>query len=1058
MDITRGAIEKNRITAVVLILILAAGVSAYRSMPRDEDPGFFIRTAQVTTFFPGASPDRVEMLVTDKLEKVIQEIPEIDFINSTSKTGISVVNVNILESHKTMRPIWDDLRRKVDRAKGDLPDEIVGPVVNDEFGDVFGTLVALTGEGFSYAELKEIADDCRNELLLSNEISKVDIHGIQEERVFVEFNNARLAELGISHNQLKTILEARNIINPGGEIYTDDEQIVLEPTGNFESVDELRRTVIGLPEGRELVYLGDIVEIRRGYIDPPNSKVRYFDRPCLVLAVNMHEGGNSLTLGNEVKRFVQCFQEAFPIGIEFDIVTFQPFFVEKKVSEFTVSIFQAIVIVFLVMLLFLGLRTGLIVASLIPMAMVSAVLCMSFMNIGLDQMSLASLIIALGMLVDNAIVMSESIMTQMAAGKKPIEAAVESARELRIPLLTSSLTTAAAFLSIFLAESTVGEYTAPIFKVVTITLLCSWILSLTMTPLLCVKFLKVKNKITGQDRKETDSFNSLFYRGYRACLLLLLRFKGITVIAAITLFAVALFGMGFVPKIFFPPNDKPICAADLQLPIGTPIEKTEAMVCAVEKYLLDNFKTELKPAASTAPAANFGVRESWEKEGVTDWVSFIGKGAPRYVLGYSPEPPAPENAYIIINGTSLEVIKNEVIPGLKSFCFENFPDVTPKIRLLQLGPPVDNPIEIRVSGKDADRLFTLVDLVKERLSRTPGVVNITDDWGCRTKKLVVRVNQPRAQRSGLTSMDVALSLQTVLSGFDVTDYREGDEVIPVTLRSVAADRQDMGKLESHNIYVQTTGQSVPLKQVADIEVAWQHSKILRRDRLKTVTVCAQVTDGTNAIAISMDTDRWLAEESRSWPVGYKHEIGGEMETSYEANKSIQDKLPIAGLIILLLLVAQFNSIRRPLIIVLTIPLGMIGVTFGLLVTKSYFGFMTLLGVVSLAGIVINNAIVLLDRIRIEIEENNLEPNRAVIEASQKRLRPILLTTATTVGGLLPLWFGGGPMWEPMAISLIFGLVFATCLTLGFVPALYSILFGVRYRGFKYETEGKKGRS
>lgn len=1028
MNITRAAIQNNRVTVVALIVVFVAGLMSYLNLPRAEDPGFIVRTAQVITYFPGASPERVEQLVTDKLEKVIQEMPEIDFVTSQSKSGVSVVLVNILESYTDMRPIWDDLRRKVDRAAGELPDEAIGPFVNDEFGDVFGTIVTISGDGFSYAELKDIADECRNELLLIHEVAKVEIHGEQDERVFVEYNNARLAEFGLSPFQLKSILEARNIIIPGGQIYTDDEQIVLEPTGNFETLDDLRRTVITLPGRSQVVYLGDLANIHRGYVDPPKSLAHYKGTPCLALAINLREGGNIIDLGEQVLHQVEVFRENYPIGVEFDMVAFQPYYVDKKIKEFAGSLLQAVGIVLVVMLLFLGLRTGLVVASLIPMAMISALLLMSIFGIGLDQMSLASLIIALGMLVDNAIVMSESIMVQMAAGKRPVDAAIASANELRIPLLTSSLTTAAAFLPIFLAESSTGEYTAPLFKVVTITLLCSWLLSLTMTPLFCVRFLKVKQSPEGA------SYNTRFYRTYRGFLQTLLRHRALSILGILLVFVVAMFGFGFVPNLFFPPDDKPIASAELTLPVGTPLRKTEAMVEQIETFLQTD---------CTADSV------AGRPEGLVDWAAFVGEGAPRYFLSYGPEPPAPEYAYIILNATSKEVLEDDVIPRLARYCTDQFPDLTAKIKMRSLGPPVVDPVAVRISGKDINTLFTLSERVKDRLRKEPGITYIKDDWGVRSKKLVVDINQERAQRAGLSNRDIALSLQTILSGFQTSEFREDDEIIPIIMRSVAADRDDFGKLESHNIYVQATGRSVPLKQVADIDMVWQPSKVLRRDRLRTVTVQAGVAEDANAIAISGIVGDWLADESKSWNVGYRYELGGELETSGKANQSIGEKLPIAFLLIVLLLVTQFNSIRKPIIILLTIPLGLIGVVIGLLVTGSYMGFMTFLGIISLAGIVINNAIVLLDRIKIEQEENGHEAPRAIIEASQRRLRPILLTVATTVGGLLPLWFGAGPMWQPMAIALIFGLIFATVLTLGFVPVLYSILYRVSFRGFTY---------
>ena len=1024
MSLTRIAIEKDRITAVALIVILIAGFGPYQNMPQNEDPGFIIRTARVLTFFPGASPERVELLVTDKLEKVIQEIPELDFVNSISRTGVSEVYVNILEGEKQMRPIWDDMRRKIERGSRELPEGIIGPIVNDEFGDVFGTIITLTGEGYNYAELKDVADQVRNELLKIRDAAKVEIHGAQEERIFVEYNNARLAELGLSAIQLQNILKSRNILLPGGDISTGDERIVLEPSGNFESVEDLARTIINVPGSRQLVYLEDIASVSRGFIDPPQAKVRSSGTPALAVGISLRKGGNLITLGQEVKQSIRKLQESYPFGLEFDIIAFQPEVVEKKVSQFVSNLLQAIIIVMIVMLISLGLRTGLVVSTLIPMTIVMSLLVMSFLDIGLDQMSLTALIIALGLLVDNAIVMSESIMVGMAAGRKAAEAAIDSARELRIPLLIASLTTAAAFLPIYLAESTVGEYTAPLFQVVSIALLCSWVLSLTLIPMLGVHFMKVKAI------SQEDSFNSKIYVRYRTFLIRLLKRPVLSLLVSIVIFLVIMQGFGLIPKIFFPAKDYPTFTAEFEFPIGVPIERTEAFVKKIDGFI----ERELKAGGKRT-------------EGIRNWAAFIGQGPLKFMLPFNPKAPSPEYAMLLINTTSYEIV-GELMPRLENYCLKNFPDVKPDIRSLLNGPPVTAPIEVRISGENADQVFKIVDRVKAQLSTLPGTKNISHNWGARTKKLAVRIDQPRARRAGLTSQDVAVSLQTLLSGFETTQYREEDEVIPVSLRSVEADRRDIGKLESLNIFSQLTGRSVPLKQVADIEVVWQPAKILRRDRLKTVTVSSGLEPGITALGVFEQLRGWLDEESALWPVGYNYEYGGEYEASVEGNQSIGEKLPIAGLIIVLLLVGQFNSIRRPLIILMTIPLGLIGVVIGLLVAGSYFGFVTFLGVIALAGIVINNAIVLLDRIKIEIEENGLEPARAVVEAAQRRLRPIVLTTFTTIGGMLPLWYGGGPMFEPMAIAIIFGLLFATGLTLGLVPVLYAIFFRVKFKEFQ----------
>ena len=1021
MDITRFAIERNRIAGVLLVVVLIMGVSAYNSMSRDEDPGFIIRVALVQTFFPGASPERIELLVTDKLEKAIQEIPEVDYISSTSKVGVSVIYVNVKEEYKNMRPIWDNLRRKIDGVLGDLPDGIRGPFINDEFGDVFGTIISITGDGFNYRELKKYADEVRDELLLIPDVAKVDVYGDQEERVFVDYDNARLAELGLSPVQLQQLLQSRNIILPGGDFKTTYENVVLEPSGNFRSVEEVGRSIINIPGSREVVRLEDMVDIYRGYVDPPTTIMRALGDASLALAVSMREGGNIIDLGTQIREVIKRAETIYPIGIEFEEIMFQADAVEKKIDDFVGNLLQAVVVVTLVMLLFLGLRTGLIVASLIPTAMIASFFVMSLFGIGLDQMSLASLIIALGMLVDNAIVMSESIMVRMEHGRSAKDAAIGSARELRIPLLTSSLTTSAAFLPIFLAESQTGEYTAPLFKVVTITLLCSWVIALTLIPLLSVAFMKVKMQKT-----KGDEFGGPFYTLYRRCLAVLLHRPKTTMVGVAIVFMVAMQGFGLIPNIFFPENDRQTMTVELELPEGTPIQRTDFVAAAVEDFMRSNL-----------------VVSDTREYGIVSWAAFVGEGAPKFLLPYNPEPPSPNYSLILVNANSLEVMREELIPSVARFIQSNFPDVNPTVRALPLGAPAWPPVSIRVSGRDTDRLFDIVDEVKARLRSVPGATLVSDNWGPRSKKVLIEIDETRARLAGVSHQDVAISLQTYLDGLETTEYREDDKLIPVVLRAKRAIVGSTGGLESINVYAQATGSSVPMNQVAEPELVWQPARIERRDRLRTVTVEALLEPGYTATQVNEAIEPWLHEQSVDWPFGYSWEFGGEAETSGKANASIAAKLPVAGLIILLLLVAQFNSLRKPAIILVTIPLALIGVVVGLLGARSYFGFMTLLGIISLAGIVINNAIVLLDRIRIEQDEG-LPPDKAIIEAAQQRLRPILLTTLTTIGGLLPLWLGGGPMWEPMAISIIFGLAFATVLTLGVVPVLYALFYRVRF--------------
>jgi multidrug efflux pump len=1028
MNITQFAIDKKRITLAIILVIIISGLIAYSSMSRDEYPSFTIRTAMIATYFPGASPERVESLITDKLEKAIQAMPELDELRSESKPGASIIYVDIKKSYKTMRPIWDDLRRKVDAVVGDLPSGIYGPFVNDDFGDVYGIMISITGEDFSYAELKDAADDARDEFLRLPQVAKVSISGDQEERVFVEYNNARLAEAGISPAMLVQLLQARNIISPGGNIRIGDERIALEPTGNFNSIEDIENTVIAVPGKRDLFYLKDLATISRGYVDPASSKFTSSGTPALCLGLSMKDGGNNITMGEETDAALAHLRSKFPYGIEFDVIEYQPQRVKESIDDFTMNLIQAIIIVGIVLLVSLGFRTGIIIAMLIPLVLLVSMLIMLILGIGLDMISLGAMIVALGMLVDNGIVISESIVVQMERGKKGKEAAIKSVKELMWPLLTSSLITSAAFLPIFLAESDTGEYAAGLFKVVAITLLSSWVLALTVVPFLCVWLVKVKKTKT-----EGDTYNSLFYKAYRGFLQLMLRWRFVTILVVVGIFMVAMWAFQFVPVMFFPKDDNTIFQAEIKLPMGTSIEATESAVTRLDGYLKQRWL----------------INEERE-EGLTNWASFIGEGAPRYLLTYSPEPPSSEYAYIVLNASSYDLMQ-EMITDIDRWCVLNIPDAITSVEMMPMGPPSDNPVEIRVLGKETDTLFNLVEEIQDKLAAIPGTKNITNNWGLKTKKVVVDVDEDRALRAGLTSMDIAVSLQAGLSGIPLTDYREGDKLIPIMLRAESDVDNEIEKMFNMNVYSLQSGNSVPLAQVADISLAWQPSKIRRQDRLRVVKVSSALAPGGDPFIISAEIDAWLQDEAKHWPNGYRYEIGGEPENSGDANKSIMEKLPYAGIIILLLLIMQFDSFRKPMVILLTIPLALIGVVVGLLLTGAYMGFMAFLGIISLAGIVVYNAVVLLERIKIENEETGLSLQNAIISAAQQRLRPILLTAITTIAGLAILWISGGPLWQSMAITVVFGLLFAAVLTLGVVPVLYSIFYSVSYKNHKFES-------
>ncbi len=1025
MDVTALSLRNDRVVLIGVLAIIVLGVTTFATMPRSESPPFVVRHARVVTQMPGASPERIEQLITDKIEKAVREMPEVDFVSSISKTGISVVTVAIKESYKDMRPIWDDLRRKVQDAARTLPASAFASVVETDLGDVYEVTYALIGEGFSNAELYAVAEDVRDEFLLAPEVAKVEIVGEQDERVFIEYDTARLAELGLSPASLQAILSAQNITAPGGQLLTEREIIVIEPSGSFESVDAIRRTTINVPGRTDLVFLEDIAAVRRAYVDPPKA-LSYLDgERALVISASMRKGGNIIELGADLAERVRHLEETYPIGIEFTRIVDVPRDVQGTIDDFVANLVQAVAVVLLVMLVFLGVRTGLVIVTLVPATMFLTLALMGAFDIGLDQVSLAALIIALGMLVDNAIVMAEAIMVRIQDGEPPRDAAIAAARELRLPLLVSSLTTSAAFLPIFLAESAMGEFTASLFKVVTLALLSSWVLALTMIPLFCVLFLRI------QPRDADDETEGRFGRAYRATLSFCLRRRWVPLTTVVLAFVGSLSLMPFLDQQFFPNDGSTYFTVDVELPPDTPIDHTTAVVQRLDAFISAELTAE--PTAGE------------DRQGVLNWGSFVGEKIPAYTLGKSSGPASSDVAMMMVNTTSAAA-SDDAMTRVRRFAAETFPDALFIVEGATNGPTGGTPIQLRIHGRDLDATFDKVDAVKAKLRAIEGTLNVRDDWGARSKKLLVEIDQAQARRAGVTSQDIATSLRTSFSGFDITEYREGDDAIPVTLRSVAAERFDLDRLATMSVLSQQSGRAVPLAQVADTRLVWQNAKRLRRDGLTAVTVLADLGHGYTAAEINAQIIPWLDAQSADWPRGYGYAVGGESENSTKASQSIVDKLPLAAIIILTLLISQFNSVRRAAIVLMTIPLALIGVMPGLLLSGQPFGFMTLLGVVSLAGIVINNAIVLLDRIRIEIEDFGKDAFTAVIDASRTRVRPILLTTVTTICGLIPLYLGGGAMWETMAMAIMAGLTVSTLLTLLVVPTLYGLMFRVRPAG------------
>ena len=1010
-------------------MIVIMGISLYKTLPRDSMPPYTVRTATIVSDFPGASPERVELLVTKNIEEKVQEIPEVKEISSQSRTGLSVVTVTLKDNveKNQLQKIWDRLRRKIEDLNS-LPSEVSWNLKDDDVGVVYGIMLGLLSTDYSYAELNDYAETIRDDLIKLPNAAKVELGGVQEEQVFVKFDNARLAEYGLSVYKLRDIISATNILYSGGEVNLNEERITLEPTGNYNEINDLRKTIIPIGDKGDVVYLDYITTIEKGYKTPSKQLVRVNGKKAIALSISLKEGANIIQLGESIDEKISQYNKELPLGIDLIRLSSLDGYVQESINDFESNLIQAIVIVLVVMLIFLGLRTGLVVASLIPLVTIMTLMVMGVLGVGLNQVSLAALIMALGLMVDNAIVVSESILVKMEKGIPPFDAAVHSCRELSIPLLISTLTTSAAFLPFFLADSAMGEIMGPLFVVISIALLSSWLLALTVITLLTYYFIRIKKKESSHKPKRSMIGVLLTY--YKKILPWVLRFRFVFVPGVFILFFGSMKCFSLIPFIFFPDSDRNLITIDVNLPLGTKIERTETIVLEIETFMKKALQvTEERP------------------KGIIDWSSYIGQGPESYDLGYSADEPNSSYAHILAN-TSSGDDNQMIIDRLDEFCFRNFPDADIRVTRLAQGGG-GTPIEVRISGALPDKLFEISESIKQTLHEIPGTKNIKDDWGPKIKKFVIDIDQAKAHNAGLTNQDIAVSLQTVLTGVKAGDFREEADSFPILMRSETSEQQTVQTLETTNILSQSTGNGVPLSQVARVVPQWDYAKIKRFDLERTITVSGYVKSGYTVKPIVDNLKTWLDKKTESWPPGYHYELGGDDENTKENMGAVINYLPLAGFIILLLLIIQFNSIRKTFMVLTTIPLGIIGVIVGLLLFRSYFGFMAFLGVISLAGIVINNAIVLIDRIEIELKEFNRTPQDAVIEASLQRFRPILLTTFTTTFGLIPLYLGGGVMWEPMAVAIMVGLLFATVITLLFIPSLYSILFSVKYKGYRF---------
>jgi multidrug efflux pump subunit AcrB len=1012
--ITVFSLNNSRITIVVIVVSVLLGIGTFLNMPRFEDPNIVIREAVVFAAFPGMEPRQVEDLITRRLEEKIRTIGEVDEIRSDSKNGVSVIHVELGDDVKNLDATWRDLRNKVSDVVPDLPEGTIGPIVNDEFGEVAVATIAVTGEGFSLPELRDVAFDLRDALGVFPGVKKVELFGVQDEEVLLKFSNAKLAQFGISPRVIAQTLINQNVVLPGGRFDIAGTDAIIEPSGNFQSLEEIREVLIPIPGTGRNIPLIDIVDIERQLKDPPDKPVLFRGEPAVIISVSVHDGVNSVKFGEELTRKIQQLEGQLPIGYALEYATFQPDLVEAAVNGAVSNVYQTLVTVLVVVVLFLGLRTGLIVGAFVPLTILLGVIVMSIVGIDLERVSIAAAIVALGMLVDNGIVVAEDIRVRMEAGGDRREACFAAGRTLAVPLLTSSLTTIFAFLPMVFITGSTGEYIIGLPLVIVILLLASWFLSMYVTPAMSYWFMKVKPRDQAENQS-ADPYGGGLYRRYRGLLELILRLRIPVVALMFGALLLAGYAFRFVDKSFFPAGDRNQFLAYVDLPLGTRVTKTRQVIEDYVDWLQD-------------PSQN---------PDVTSTVAYIGSGGPRFFLSLSPLDPDPHLATIIINTETSKQVP-AAVERSRQFIANNFPDARGRIKPMWLGSTEPGLVEIRISGPDPSVLFEKGRELEEAFLAIAGSQDVKQDWENLRPKIQVLVDQQRARRAGLTSGEAALSLSAFVDGARVTDYREGDKIIPVLLKSTDEERSTIYNLRDISVYSSTRDQNVPLSQVADFQSVWELGRIKRFDQVRTVAVegkhptlkADQLLDGLKPSIEALN----LGPE-------YSWEVGAELEDSAEAQEKLFGNMPLALVGIVVLLIWQFNSFRRPAIILLTIPLSFIGGVAGLLILSQPFSFMAILGVFSLAGIIINNGIVLIDRIDSEIAEGQT-PYDAVVIACLARFRPILMTTVTTILGLLPFFISNDPLFVPLATFIAFGLAVGTVLTLGVVPVLYSLFMRV----------------
>jgi multidrug efflux pump subunit AcrB len=1011
MNFAEFTIRNKVLSVIVIMLTLLGGWSAYQDMPRLEDPDFTIRSAQIITHYPGASPTEVAEEVTEILERAIQQMQEVDVVKSISSAGVSEITVEIKyefsPTKSDLQIIWGKLRNKINDSTGALPPGTQPPLVVDDFGDVYGLYYFITGEGYSPAELRRYAKQLQSELLQVDGVAKVALGGVLKEAIYVEISRENAAALGVSINNIYQILTEQNRVASAGDIKIGDQRLVIDPTGDIDSVEAIRELLVSATPDGKIVYLKDIAHVWRGYQTPAKKLHRYNGKPAVALGISNVLGGNIVKVGKKVDAKIAEAKSRRPLGIELHEFYHQGKTVEASVENFVLNVIAALVIVIITLFLFMGIKSAVVIGCILLLTIFATLTTMDLAGIPMHRISLGALIIALGMMVDNAIVVTDGILVGVQRGRGKLEIAKEIVSQTKWPLLGGTLVGCIAFAPIGFAPGSTAEYTGHLFWVILIALLFSWLFAVTLTPLFCYWSFKPQ---AGDSVSENE--DNTFYRSYKQLIHAALRRRWLTVGFVLSLFVTSLWGFQFVESGFFPASTTPQMVVDYWLPQGTDIARTQQDIKEIE-----NFVGQL--------------------EGVNAVQTSIGGGGLRYMLIYGPESPNTAYGQLLVRVDDYRTIDG-LMPKIQGFINDNFPNSQSKVWRFVLGPGGGSKIEAVFKGPNPAELRRLADAAKAIMVADGRALSIKDNWRQQVGVIEPIYSASNARRAAVSREDLALALETNFTGQQVGQYREGDDLIPIISRAPATERRGYADIKDIQVLSSATGNRVPIAQVTDgFRTVWRDGQVRREGRVWTIK--AQSDPYPNELASLLHSRIRPAIEAIPLPDGYSLEWGGEYGDALESNENLASTLPLGFMAMVIIVFVLFGTVRQPVVICLVVPLAVIGVVLGLVTTQMPLEFMGILGLLSLSGLLIKNAIVLVDQIDVEIGDGKPRYD-AVVDASVSRVRPVMMGALTTVLGVIPLFLDA--FFQSMSVVLVFGLSFATLLTLIIVPVLYAVFFNI----------------